>query len=370
MRWAYACALAFALPAHAEVCPDGAHAVDGVGCVRNATEIEFEGSDVNGLAARPGMQMVIEHHIPTYPCDELRVPGRIDAWDTCMRNYYGSSDVAELSYDIAARFVETQSCPDDASDIDTLAQIAEHYGKHPKEEDLSELQVPPLDPSSPLLEPHLPVMCGYSVAQKRWYEPRNFYCSGSDCYPQAARGAKDRVRYTPLNSIPNLMKMVSEDSDLKSVGNGGGYGHLRVIPLGNEVFLATAGGLYGNVFFYGLIIVPHEEQYLRRACDRETAADNPSVGAWKRARLRAEAATLVAQADALTKVRRLSSILTKPDFERSQRDVLLTQASALEDILRGAPSADAPKEPGCVLFQSRYPHRYERARANLGKSSL
>lgn len=370
-RWLFGL-FACVLPpsAQAEGCPDGAHAVADVGCVKNATEIEFEGSDVTGLGARPGMQLVIEHRVQTYPCDELRVPGRIEAWDTCMRNYYGTSDVAELSYAIAARFVETQSCPDDASDIDTLAQIAAHYAKSPKREDLSELYVRPLEPGSAAMEPHLPVMCGYSVAQKKWYEPRNFYCEGSDCFPQPARGPKNRVRYTPLASIPNLMKMVSDDADLQSVGSGGGYGHLRIIPLGNEVFLATAGGLYGNVFFYGLIIVPHEEHFLRRACDRETAAESPTVGAWKRARLRTEAAALVAEAEALVDVRRLTLLLADGRFEPSQRDVLLAQARAKEDILRGAPAPDAPRQPGCVQFQSRYPHRFERVKPSLGKTAL
>jgi hypothetical protein len=167
--------------------------------------------------------------------------------------------------------------------------------------------------------------------------------------------------------MPNLMKMVSDDSDLQSVGSGGGYGHLRIIPLGNEVYLATAGGLYGNVFFYGLIIVPHEEHFLRRACDRETAANDPNVGAWKRARLRSDAATLVTEADALVEVLRLVRLLSDPRLAPAQKDAVVTKARGLEDVLRGAPSPDASREPGCVLFQSRYPHRYERVKSNLGK---
>lgn len=351
------------------LCPAGSTEVATGECVRDTTEIDLEGTNVNGVAEGPGMQLVMEASLPRFPCDELREPGTLDAWELCLLNYYGSTEIAELSYTIASRFVESGTCPDDATDIETLREIVEHYARNPKQEDLGELQVTPLDPRSSASEPHLPVMCGYSVSQRKWYRPRSFYCAGQECFPQAAHGAKNRVRYVPLGALPNLMKVVGDDPEVQSVGNGGSYGYLRVIPLGNDVFLASAGGMYGNAFFYGLVIVPSEEQYLRRACDRELTAKNPATRRGRRPRLLAAAGQLVGQASALLELRRTATLLADPTraFTEAQRELLRIQAEDLASVLQGTRPAAPQNETGCVRYQARYPRPYQQALPRLGK---
>lgn len=342
-----------------ELCPEGTFA-HGDACVRNVTQLEFEGLEVGGTPMRPSLQFVSEHVAPRYPCDELRGPGRVEAWDSCMRNYYGATDVTALSESVSTRFAESRACPTDTADIASLEQIAEHYAKHPRAEDLTPLEAYPLDVTSGATEPHLPTMCGYSVEQARWYEPRNFYCDGTDCFAQGKRGPKDLVRYSPLAAIPNLMKMVTVDRGIGSIGSGGGYGHLRLIPLGNDVFLATAGGMYGNVFFYGLVIVPQEEHYLRRACEGERLAETERVPGVRR-RLLGQSAQRTAEAEALVELRRISAVLAERAgaVEAIERVQLMRTATALTDVLNGNRAARGPTEPGCVRYHARYPRGYE-----------
>jgi hypothetical protein len=162
------------------------------------------------------------------------------------------------------------------------------------------------------------------------------------------------------------MKMVTAERGIASIGSGGGYGHLRLIPLGNDVFLATAGGMYGNVFFYGLVIVPQEEHYLRRACEGERQAAADGLGEARRRRLLGRAQELNAEADALVALRRISALLADPadTLDPLERVRLSRQALGLADVLRGAPAGDPPTEPGCARYQTWYPRAYEKVFAS------
>ncbi|MFZ5476368.1 MAG: hypothetical protein ACOZNI_06285 [Myxococcota bacterium] len=351
----------------AQSCPPNATFVEGVGCLKNETEIDFEEAEITAAFQGPSLEFVMERKVGEYPCEELRRPGTIDAWETCLHNYYGSPEIAALSYEIASRFVETQACPSDTKDVDMLRQVAEHYGKHPRTEDLSALHVTPIDRTSSRVEPHLPLMCGYNAAQERWYEPRNFFCEGTDCFPQPASGAKDKIRYTPFRTAPNLYRLQSDDPRYQSISEGGAYGHLRVIPLGNNVFLTTAGGMYGNIFYYGLVIAPTEEAFLRRACHKELYAQDPvnRLTRGQARRLLAEGRRLLGQADALVRLKEVAERLTSGADDSAS---LRLEAERLMGVVSGKLPAKKASEAPCVRYQARYPRRYERARlAGLGK---
>lgn len=339
-------------------CPEGS-VESPEGCRKAVTEIDFDEAAINGELLGPSLEFVLERPVTRYPCDDLRKPGLVNEWETCLVNYYGNTEVDDVSYEIARKFVDTRACPDDTRDIGVLDEVVRTYSRHPKVEDLSDLRVSALYPKQSWVEPQLPLMCGYNVSQRKWYPPRNFYCDAGACYPQPDTGAKDRVRYVPIPNGKGLMEVQSDDPSVRSIADGGVYGHLRVIPLGNKVWLVTSGGMYGDVYYYGLVIVPDEAQYLRRACELETRSTQ--VGVLGRGGLRATAQRYLRQAAALVEFSRLSPKLGSV-LSTIEAGKVRAEAEEQVAILDGSRRGKRVDHAACVLYEARYPRAYQRDR--------
>jgi len=252
-----------------------------------------------------------------------KLTAAIDKAEAALMGCYDKIDAVET---IVQKQEEVLECPKDFKAIDQLAKIQADYDKAPKNENLSELIINPINVESSRFEAHMPFGCGFDSAANKFFDKRAFFCVDDvTCFSQGNQYTpKNLYRNKRIDGQTNLYKG-SVYNDKGNRRNPSKLGLGRYIPLSKSIYLESYRRDDGSMY-YGLIFVPTAARYMAKACELEKAKGPQN-----------QINKLIGQADALEELLRLSKHLAKNRRSMSPAEVsaLENQAFSLSDIVKG-----------------------------------